>query len=163
MEWLRWVVAAFIVLNAISGGLLALRAARLKRRERLEPDMPAVNALLASIPAPLVYIWLTSMVLFVGSAVLLVLAEPAAIAAFILALTLNLLVVWKAHEAIYGNGTSNGSSGQILTRCVLFGMLCLAGHGAWAASREQLSVLAAVKGVKGSSHSAATSVNGDSA
>ena len=156
MEWLRWVVAAFIVLNAISGGLLALRAVRLKRRERLDPDMPAVNALLASIPAPLVYIWLTSMVLFVASAVLLVLAEPAAIAAFILALTLNLLVVWKAHEAIYG--TANGSSGQILTRCVLFGMLCLAGHGAWAASREQHSVLAAVKG---SSHSAATSEIGD--
>ena len=158
MEWLRWLVAAFIVLNAISGGLLALRAVRLKRRERLEPDMPAVNALLASIPAPLVYIWLMSMALFLTSAVLLVLTEPASVAAFILALTLNLLVVWKAHEAIYGS--ANGSSGQILTRCVLFGMLCLAGHGAWAASRENLSVLSALKGV---SHTASTSENGERA
>ena len=156
MEWLRWVVAGFIVLNAISGGLLAFRAARLKRRERIEPDMPAVNALLASIPAPLVYIWLASMALFLASAVLLVLAEPAAVAAFILALTLNLLVVWKAHEAIYG---ANPGGGQILTRCVLFGMLCLAGHGAWAASREQLSVLAALKGI---SHIASTE-NGERA
>jgi hypothetical protein len=157
MEWLRWVVAGFIVLNAISGGLLALRAVRLKRRERLEPDMPAVNALLASIPGPLVYVWLMSMTLFLASAVLLVLAEPAAVAAFILALTLNLLVVWKAHEAIYG--AANGS-GQILTRCVLFGLLCLAGHGAWAASRENLSVLSALKGT---AHTASTSESGEQA
>ena len=144
MEWLRWVIAGFIVLNAISGGLLALRAAILKRRARLEPDMPAVNALLASIPGPLVGIWIASMALFLASAVLLVLMEPAAVAAFILALTLNLLVVWKAHEAIYGHGR-NGNAGPILTRCVLFGMLFLAGHGAWSASPEHRSVLAALK------------------
>jgi hypothetical protein len=142
MEWLRWVVAGFIVLNAISGGLLALRAAILKRRARLDPDMPAVNALLASIPGPLVGIWIASMLLFFASAVLLVLTEPAAVAAFILALALNLLVVWKAHEAIYG---SNGNASPILTRCVLFGMLFLAGHGAWSASADHPSVLAALK------------------
>jgi hypothetical protein len=142
MQWLRWVVAGFIILNAISGGLLALRAAILKRRARLEPDMPAVNALLASIPGPLVGIWLASMTIFFTSAVLLVLAEPAAVAAFTLALTLNLLVVWKAHEAIYGRSSG---AGQILTRCVLFGMLFLAGHGAWSGSSEHPSVLAALK------------------
>ena len=68
MQALRWVVAAFIILNAISGGLLALRAVVLKRRARIEVGMPRVNVLLASLPWPLVGLWLVSMALFLTSA-----------------------------------------------------------------------------------------------
>ena len=92
MQALRWVVAAFIILNAVSGGLLALRAVALKRRARIDLGMPRVNVLLASLPWPLVGLWLASMTLFLASALLLVLGEPAAVVAFVVALSLNLAV-----------------------------------------------------------------------
>jgi hypothetical protein len=130
MQALRWVVAAFIILNAISGGLLAFRAVVLKRRARIDLGMPRVNVLLASLPWPLVGLWLGSMALFLTSALLLVLGEPAAVAAFVVALTLNLAVLWKAHTAIYGKDSSRG---QLLTRCVLFGLLFLSFSGVWSA------------------------------
>jgi hypothetical protein len=130
MQALRWLVAGFIILNAVSGGLLALRAVVIKRRARIDIGMPAVNALLASVPWPLVGLWLASMTLFLASALLLVLVEPAAVAVFVLALALDLAVVWKAHAAIYGRG----SGGALLTRCLLFGMLFLAGNGVFRAT-----------------------------
>ena len=126
MQALWWVIAGFIVLNAFSGGLLAIRAAIIKRRARIEPGMPAVNAVLASIPTPLVAIWLVSMALFIASAALLVFEEPGAAAAFVTALGLNLVVAWKAHAAIYGRSAAGG---QLLTSCLLFGMLFLARNG----------------------------------
>lgn len=125
-EALRWVVAGFIILNAVSGGLLAFRAVGLKRRARIELGMPAVNAVLASMPWPLVGLWLASMALFLASGALLVFAEPGAIPAFVVALALNLLVVRKAHAAIYGRSAAGG---QLLTSCLLFGMLFLARNG----------------------------------
>ena len=126
MQWFRWLIAGFIILNAFSGGLLAVRAAVLKRRARIEPGMPAVNAVLASIPWPLVGLWLASMALFLASAALLLLAEPGAGAAFVTALALNLAVAWRAHTAIYGH---SATSGRLLTSCLLFGMLFLARNG----------------------------------
>lgn len=133
MQALRWLVAGFIILNAVSGGLLALRAVVIKRRARIEPGMPAVNALLASIPGPLVGLWLASMTLFLASALLLVLVEPAAVAVFILALALNLVVVRKAHAAIYGR---RSNAGALLTSCIVFGMLFFAGIGRSASAAE---------------------------
>jgi len=133
MQALRWVVAGFIILNAVSGVLLALRAVVLKRRARIELDMPRVNKVLASLPWPIVGFWLASMTLFLASALLLVLGEPAAVAAFVVALTLNLAVVWKAHAAIYGKDSSRG---QLLTRSVLFGLLFVGGHGIWTTAQD---------------------------
>ena len=128
MQALRWVIAAFIILNAVSGGLLALRAIALKRSGGVAEERRAVNALLASLSWPLVGLWLASMATFLASALLLVLAEPAAMVAFVLALTLNLALVWKAHEAISGKNTR---AGEILSRCLLFGLLFAAGNGIW--------------------------------
>jgi len=133
MQALRWVIAAFIILNAVAGVLLALRAVALKRHVRVRSGMPAVNALLATLSWPLVTLWLASMTAFLASAVLLVLEDPAAMVTFVLALALNLATVWKAHEAIHG-GSSR--AGEILSRCVLFGLLFLAGNGIWAAPSD---------------------------
>ena len=129
MQALRWVIAAFIILNAVSGVLLALRAVALKR-SGVAGGGRAVNSLLASLSWPLVGLWLASMTTFLASALLLVLAEPAAMVAFVLALALNLALVWKAHEAI--NGGKNTRAGEILSRCLLFGLLFAAGNGIWA-------------------------------
>ncbi len=125
MQALRWVIAAFIIVNAVSGVLLALRAVALKRHARVG-GKPAVNALLASLSWPLVGLWLASMAAFLGSAVLLILREPAALVTFVLALTLNLAMLWKAHEEVSGRNTRTG---EMLSRCVLFGLLFLAGNG----------------------------------
>jgi hypothetical protein len=144
MQALRWVVAAFIILNALSGGLLALRAVVLKRRARIDLGMPRVNMVLASLPWPLVGLWLASMTLFLASALLLVLGEPVAVAAFVVALSLNLAVVWKAHAAIYGKSSSRG---QLLTSCVLFGMLFLAVNGAGSSASADSSITAKSKAV----------------
>ncbi len=102
MQALRWVIAAFIILNAVAGALLALRAVALKRHVRVRSGKPAVNALLATLSWPLVTLWLASMLAFLASAVLLVLEDAAAMVTFVLALALNLATVWKAHEAIHG-------------------------------------------------------------
>ena len=126
MQALRWVIAAFIILNAVAGVLLALRAVALKRHVRVRSGMPAVNALLATLSWPLVTLWLASMTAFLASAVLLVLGDAAAMVTFVLALALNLATVWKAHEAIHGGSSK---AGEILSRCVLFGLLFLAGNG----------------------------------
>jgi hypothetical protein len=122
---LRSVIAGFIILNALSGVLLALRAVALKRRPR-SSSRSAVNALLASLSWPLVMLWIGSMTAFLASAVFLILGEPAALVTFVLALTLNLAMLWKAHEEIHGRSSRTG---EMLSRCVLFGLLFLAGNG----------------------------------
>ena len=129
---LRWLIAGFIALNALSGVLLALRAVALKRRPRVA-SRTAVNALLASLSWPLVGLWIGSMAAFLASAVFLILAEPAALVTFLLALTLNLAMLWKAHEEVNGRGSRTG---EMLSRCVLFGLLFLAGNGIRAAEPE---------------------------
>ena len=133
MQPLRWVIAAFILLNALSGCLLALRAVALKRRPRTSGGRPAVNALLASLSWPLVGLWIASMAAFLASGVLLVLGEPAALVAFVLGLTLNLAMLWKAHEEMSGR---DARAGDLLSRCVLFGLLFIGGNGIWNASHD---------------------------
>jgi hypothetical protein len=130
---LRWVIAVFIALNALSGVLLALRAVALKRRPQTVSGKSAVNALLASLSWPLVGLWIASMTAFLASAVFLILAEPAALVTFVLALTLNLAMLWKAHEEINGRSSRTG---EMLSRCVLFGLLFLAGNGIRASLSE---------------------------
>jgi hypothetical protein len=132
MQALRWVIAVFISLNAITGILLALRAVALKRRARVHVR-PAVNALLATLSWPLVGFWLASMTVFLVSAVLLVVSNPAAMVTFVLALALNLATVWKAHEEINGR---NSGAGEMLSRCLLFGLLFIGGNGIWPAAHD---------------------------
>jgi hypothetical protein len=125
MQPLRWVIAVFIGLNAVTGILLALRAVALKRRARIHVR-PAVNALLATLSWPLVGLWLASMTLFLASAVLLVVSDPAAMVTFVLALVVNLATVWKAHEQVHGKSSS---AGEMLSRSILFGLLFIGGNG----------------------------------
>ena len=125
MQGLRWVLAVFITFNAVTGILLALRAVVLKRRAHVHVR-PAVNALLASLSWPLVGFWLASMMLFLASAVLLIVSDPAAMVTFVLALAVNLATVWKAHEEISGR---NSGTGEMLSRCLLFGLLFVGGNG----------------------------------
>ena len=127
MQGLRWVIAVFIGLNAVTGILLALRAVALKRQPEIHVR-PAVNALLASLSWPLVGFWLASMTLFLASAVLLIVSDPAATVTFMLALAVNLATVWKAHEEIDGR---NSRAGEMLSRCLLFGLLFIGGNSAW--------------------------------
>ena len=129
----RWVIAGFIILNALSGVLLALRAVALKRRPQAASGRSAVNALLASLSWPLVGLWLASMAAFLASALFLILAQPAALVTFMLALTLNLAMLWKAHEEVNGRSSRTG---EMLSRCVLFGLLFLAGNGIRVVSNE---------------------------
>lgn len=139
MQALRCVIAGFIILNGISGVLLALRAVALKQKASVRSGRSGVNVLLASLSWPLVGLWIASMTFFLVSAVLLVMVEPAAMVAFVLALTLNLAVVWKAHEAMNG-GSSR--AGEVLSRCLLFGFLFLAGNGIWATHEPPLGTRA---------------------
>ncbi len=129
---LRWVIAVFISLNAVTGILLALRAVALKRRSRIHVR-PAVNALLAALSWPLVGLWLASMTLFLASAVLLIVSDPAAMVTFVLALALNLATVWKAHEEVNGKNTR---ACEMLSRCVLFGLLFVGGNGIWPTAHD---------------------------
>ena len=133
MQAFRWVIAAFIILNAVAGVLLALRAVALKRHVPVRSGMPAVNALLATLSWPLVALWLASMLAFLASAALLVLEDAAAMVTFVLALALNLATVWKAHEAMHGNSSK---SGEMLSRCVLFGLLFVGGNGIWTSAHD---------------------------
>ena len=133
MVALRWVIAGFIMLNALSGVLLALRAVALKRRPREASGRSAVNALLASLSWPLIGLWIASMTAFLASALFLILVSPAALVTFLLALTLNLAMLWKAHEEINGRSSRMG---EMLSRCVLFGLLFLAGNGIRAMGHE---------------------------
>jgi hypothetical protein len=130
MQALRWGIAVFITLNAVTGILMALRAVGLKRRT-LVHVRPAVNALLASLSWSFVGFWLASMTLFLASAVLLVFSDPAATVTFLLALAVNLATVWKAHEEISGG---DSRAGELLSRSLLFGLLFLGGQGIWPAS-----------------------------
>ena len=95
--------------------------------------MPAVNALLHILSWPLVTLWLASMLAFLASAVLLVLGDAAAMVTFVLALALNLATVWKAHEAIHGNSSK---AGEMLSRCLLFGLLFVGGNGIWTTAHD---------------------------
>jgi hypothetical protein len=135
MQALRWVIAIFISLNAVTGILLAIRAVALKRRAQVHVR-PAVNALLATLSWPLVGLWVASMTLFLVSAVLLIVSDPAAMVTFVLALVLNLATVWKAHEEVNG---SSSRAGEILSRCILFGLLFLLGNGVWSAPPSDAS------------------------
>lgn len=127
MQVLRWLIAGFIGLNAVSGVAVAFRAALKKRRlggaGAVEGRRPWIS------PAPGLWgLWIASMAMFLASAVLLVLVEPAAGVAFGLGLVLNLAVVWKVHDAIEGQPSG---AAEKLTSGLLFGLLFLAGGQFW--------------------------------
>jgi len=132
-EAFRWIVGAFIGWNAIWGVVPALRLARRKRAvERLAGPRP-LDAVLESLSWPMIVLWLSSLVLFLASAVLLILAKPATVAVFLSAFLLDAVVFWGAQRRAAGAAFR---ARQILTRHVLFGLLAVASLGERPASRE---------------------------
>jgi hypothetical protein len=122
-EALRWIIGAFILLNAIWGAVAAVRIARRKRAaERIGGPRP-VDPVLESLSWPLVVLWLSALVLFVASAVLLVLARPATVVVFLSAFLLDAIVFWGAQRRAVGAAFGPRQS---LTRLLLFGLLAVA-------------------------------------
>ena len=123
---LRWIIGAFILLNAIWGVLSAVRVGRRKwTTVRLAGPRP-LDPVLESLSWPLVVLWLSALVLFVASAVLLVLARPATVVVFLAAFLLDGIVFWGAQRR--AAGAAFGAR-QRITRYVLFGLLAVASLG----------------------------------
>ncbi|HEY1251631.1 MAG TPA: hypothetical protein VGH97_10605 [Thermoanaerobaculia bacterium] len=125
-EFLRWIVGAFILGNAIWGVIQALRVARRKLAAGRVAGPRSADAVLESLTWPLVTLWISSLVLFVTSAVLVVLAKAAAIPAFLVAFLVDALVFWHAQRRAAGAAYGARAS---LTRCVLFGLIAVASLG----------------------------------
>ncbi|HEY2798330.1 MAG TPA: hypothetical protein VGK26_10625 [Thermoanaerobaculia bacterium] len=125
-EALRWIIGAFILLNAIWGTVAAIRVARLKRAVGRTTGPRPVDPVLESLSWPLVVLWLSALVLFVASAVLLILARAATVVAFLAAFLLDAIVFWRAQRR--AAGAAFGAR-QRLTRHVLFGLLAVASLG----------------------------------
>jgi hypothetical protein len=125
-EALRWIIGAFIFLNAIWGVVLAVQVARRKRASQRVAGPRPVDPVLESLTWPLVVLWLSALVLFLASAVLLVLAKPATVFVFLSAFLLDAIVLWGAQRR--AEGAAFGAR-QRLTRFVLFGLLAVASVG----------------------------------
>ena len=133
-ETFRWIIGTFIGWNAIWGARPAFRVARRKRTvKRLVGPRP-VDPVLESLSWPLIVLWLSSLVLFLASAVLLVLAKPATVAVFLSAFLLDAVVFWGAQRRAAGAAFR---ARQSLTRQILFGLSAVASLGERPASREE--------------------------
>jgi hypothetical protein len=133
-EAFRWFIGAFIGLNAIWGVLPALRLAKRKRAVERRAGPRPVDAVLESLSWPMVVLWILSLVLFLASAVLLVLARPAAVVLFLSAFLLDAAAFWGAQRRAAGAAFR---ARQALTRQILFGLLAVASLGEGPASREE--------------------------
>ncbi|HEY4228917.1 MAG TPA: hypothetical protein VGO79_02030 [Thermoanaerobaculia bacterium] len=132
-EAFRWIIGTFIGLNAIWGTVSALRLARRKRAvKRLAGPRP-LDAVLESLSWPMIVLWLSSLVLFLASAVLLVLAKPATVVVFLSAFLLDAVVFWGAQRRAAGAAFR---ARQSLTRQILFGLLAVVSLGEEPMSRE---------------------------
>jgi hypothetical protein len=123
---LRWIVGAFIFVNAVWGVVLALRVAarKLDAGRRVGPRV--ADAVLDSLSWPLVALWLLALALFVTSAVLLVLAKAAAVLALLGGFLLDAIAFWRAQRR--ATGATHGAR-ERLTHYVLFGLLAVANLG----------------------------------
>lgn len=125
-EAFRWSIGTFILLNAIWGAAPAIRVARRKLAvPRIVGPRP-VDPLVESLSWPLVVLWLASLALFVASAVLLALAQPATVAVFFSAFLLDAVVFWGAQRRAVGAAFE---ARQRLTRQLLFGLLAVGSLG----------------------------------
>jgi len=133
-EAFRWIVGAFIGWNAIWGAVPALRLARRKRAvESLAGPRP-LDAVLESLSWPMIVLWLSSLVLFLASAVLLVLAKTATVVVFLSAFLLDAVVFWGAQRRAAGAAFQ---ARQAITRQILFGLHAVASLGERPALREE--------------------------
>ena len=133
-ETFRWIIGAFIGLNAIWGLVPSLRLAQRKRAvERLAGPRP-VDAVLESLSWPMIVLWICSLVLFLASAVLLVLASPATVVLFLAAFLLDAAAFLGAQRRAAGAAFR---ARQALTRQILFGLLAVTRLGEGPASREE--------------------------
>jgi hypothetical protein len=133
-EAFRWIIGAFIALNAIWGAGPALRVARRKRAVRRLAGPRPVDAVLESLSWPLIVLWLASLVLFLASAVLLVLARPATVVVFLSAFLLDAVVFWVAQRRAAGAALQ---ARETITRQILFGLHAVASLGERPALREE--------------------------
>jgi hypothetical protein len=125
-EALRGIIGGFILWNAIWGAVAAIRVARRKRATARIAGPRPVDPVLESLSWPLVVLWLSTLVLFVASAVLLVLASPATVVVFLSAFLLDAIVFWGAQRRAVGAAFG---ARQSLTRLLLFGLLAVASLG----------------------------------
>ena len=125
-EILRGIMGSFIFLNAIWGVAAALDFARRKRASEKIAGPHPVDPVLDSLSWTLIVLWLTALVLFAASAVLLMFASPATVAAFLSAFLLDAIVFWGAQRR--AAGAAFGTR-QTLTRSVLFGLLAVTRFG----------------------------------
>jgi hypothetical protein len=122
-ESIRWIIGAFILLNAIGGAVQAVGVARRKLAARRIRWPRPVDAILETLSWPLLALWLSALALFCASSILLVEANAATGPAFVAAFLLDALVFWRVQRRAAGSAYT---ARERLTRYVLFGWLAVA-------------------------------------